>query len=78
MEPPGLLELYALRYETLLQITRLAMLAFPVVFVWLTLTGRSSYPRWVAVLSPILLMFRSPWARRRARPAATWPGGRAG
>ena len=51
--------LYELRYENLLQITRLAVLFFSVIFVWLVLTGRSHYPRWVAIVNPILLILVS-------------------
>ncbi len=48
--------LYELRYENLLTVTRLAVLTFSGIFVWLILTGRSHYPRWVAALNPILLI----------------------
>lgn len=50
------LPLYELRYENLLTIVRVAILLMSVCFIWLTLTGRSRYPRWVAVLNPILLI----------------------
>ena len=51
-----LLALYHTRYETLLQIIRLTTLALSVIFIWLSLTGRSHYPRWMAVFNPILLL----------------------
>jgi len=54
-----LFALYELRYETLLQITRVAVLILSFIFVWLTLTGKSRYPRWVAMLNPILLILAS-------------------
>ena len=50
------LALYELRYETLLQVVRIAVLLLSVIFVWLCLTGRSLYPRFMAVLNPILLI----------------------
>ena len=50
------LDLYVLRYESLLQIVRGAALVFSVVFIWLCLTGRSHYPRAMAILNPILLI----------------------
>jgi len=55
----SLVGLYELRYESLLQVTRLAVLAFSIIFIWLSLTGRSQYPRWMAVFNPILLLLSS-------------------
>jgi len=52
----NLVNLYELRYENLLQITRLAVLALSIIFTWLVLTGRSHYPKWVSVFNPILLI----------------------
>jgi len=54
-----LIALYDLRYETLLQVIRFAVLILSVIFVWLTLTGRSHYPKWMAILNPILLIVAS-------------------
>lgn len=51
--------LYELRYETLLQVIRFAVLILSVIFIWLTLTGRSHYPKWMAILNPILLIVLS-------------------
>jgi len=51
-----LIHLYDLRYETLLSVTRVTTLILSVVFIWLTLTGRSNYPRWAAIFNPILLI----------------------
>jgi uncharacterized membrane protein len=50
------LALYELRYETLLQAVRLAVLFLSVIFIWLCLTGRSLYPRKMALLNPISLI----------------------
>ena len=49
-------KLYALRYENLLSVTRVAVLVFSAIFIWLCLTGRSHYPRWMAIFNPILLL----------------------
>lgn len=54
-----LFTLYELRYENLLQVTRIAVLAFSIIFIWLTLTGRSHYPKWMAIFNPILLLLSS-------------------
>ena len=53
------LGLYELRYESLLTIVRVAVLALSGIFVWLILTGRSNYPRWMAALNPIVLILAS-------------------
>lgn len=50
------LALYTLRYENLLTIVRVAVLILSVVFIWLCLTGRSLYPRAMAILNPIFLI----------------------
>jgi uncharacterized membrane protein YidH (DUF202 family) len=55
----SLISLYELRYENLLQVTRLAVLGFSVIFVWLILSGRSYYPRWMTLLNPICLILAS-------------------
>lgn len=54
-----LIALYELRYETLLQVIRLTTLLLSGVMVWLILTGRSAYPRWMALFNPILLIVAS-------------------
>lgn len=54
-----LIELYDLRYETLLTVVRITTLVLSALFIWLTLTGRSSYPRWMAIFSPIVLILAS-------------------
>ena len=53
------ISLYELRYENLLQVTRLAVLFFSVIFIGLVLSGRSRYPRWMALFNPILLILAS-------------------
>lgn len=55
----NLVNLYELRYENLLQITRLAVLGLSIIFTWLVLTGRTHYPKWVSVFNPILLILAS-------------------
>lgn len=54
-----LVALYDFRYETLLQVIRFAVLLLSAIFIWLTLTGRSHYPKWMAILNPILLIIAS-------------------
>lgn len=54
-----LIALYDFRYETLLQMTRLAVLSLSIIFIALVVRGRSHYPRWMAVLNPILLIVAS-------------------
>jgi hypothetical protein len=53
------ISLYELRYENLLQITRIAALVFSVIYMYLILTGRSYYPHWMALFNPILLILTS-------------------
>ena len=53
------LALYKFRYETLLTIVRVAVLVLSVIFVWLTFTGRTYYPRKMAILNPIFLILVS-------------------
>jgi hypothetical protein len=54
-----LVELYNLRYETLLNIMRVVILAISAIYIWLVLTGRSLYPKWMAFFNPILLIVMS-------------------
>jgi len=54
-----LIDLYDFRYETLLQVIRIAVLVLSIIFVALVVRGRSHYPRWVAALNPILLIVAS-------------------
>lgn len=54
-----LVALYDLRYESLLNVTRIAVLSVSVIYIWLTATGRSSYPRWMAFFNPIILLLFS-------------------
>lgn len=51
-----LIELYDLRYETLLQVIRITTLILSVIIIWLSATGRSHYPRWMAFFNPIVLL----------------------
>lgn len=58
-ELSSLVSLYEFRYENILQITRLSVLVFSIIFIWLTLSGRSHYPKWMALFNPILLILVS-------------------
>jgi len=51
-----LIELYELRYETLLQIIRLTTLILSAIIIWLAWSGRSHYPRWMVIVNPIVLI----------------------
>lgn len=61
-DSPGiahLIGLYDFRYESLLQLIRATVLILSAIYIWLTLTGRSHYPRWMAILNPIVLLVAS-------------------
>ena len=55
-EVTHLIGLYDVRYETLLNVIRLTTLALSIIIIWLGLTGRSHYPRWIAIFCPILML----------------------
>jgi len=55
----GQLELYELRYENLLTVVRIAALLFSLVMIALCISGRSYYPKWFAILNPIVLILVS-------------------
>lgn len=52
----GLLALYQLRYESLLSVIRITTIVLSVIFIYLTLTGRSHYQKWHALFNPIVLL----------------------
>jgi len=52
----ALIHLYELRYETLLQVIRITTLVLSLIIIWLAVSGRSHYPRWMALFNPILLI----------------------
>ena len=54
-----LIDLYNFRYETILQVTRVSVLLLSVIYIGMTMKGRSHYPRWMAFLNPILLIVAS-------------------
>ena len=54
-----LVELYDLRYESLLQVTRIAVLSISVIYIWLVIKGGSAYPKWMAAANPIVLLLLS-------------------
>jgi len=51
-----LVTLYKLRLETLLQVTRITTLIISVIYINLVLTGKTRYPKWMALTSPIVLL----------------------
>ncbi len=52
----GLIELYQLRYESLLWVIRATTFLLSVIFIGLTLTGWSHYPKWMALFNPVVLL----------------------
>ncbi len=52
----NLVELYQLRSETLLQVIRVTTLVISGIYVYMVLTGKSRYPKWMAATSPIVLL----------------------
>ena len=54
-----MVELYDLRYESLLQVTRIAVLSISVIYIWLVIKGGSAYPKWMAAANPIVLLLLS-------------------
>ena len=52
----NLVDLYQLRSETLLQVTRVTTLVISGIYVYMVLTGKSRYPKWMAATSPIVLL----------------------
>ena len=52
----NLVDLYELRSETLLQVTRLTTLIISGIYIYMVLTGHSRYPKWMAATSPIVLL----------------------
>ena len=54
-----LIVLYESRYEVLLWFVRGSTLCLSAIFIYLSLTGRSNYPRWMALFNPILLLLTS-------------------
>jgi len=55
-EVATLIEYYVLRYETLLNVIRLTTLIVSLIIIALCLTGRSHYPKWMALLNPMGLI----------------------
>jgi hypothetical protein len=52
----NLVELYQLRYESLLTIIRITTLLLSTIYIGLVLTGKTYYKKWQAILNPILLL----------------------
>ena len=54
-----LMDYYMLHSETLLEVTRITTLLSSLAFIVLVLTGKTLYPRWMAIFNPILLLVSS-------------------
>lgn len=59
LEVESLIQLYQQRYESLLTIVRMTTLALSVIFIGLTISGRTHFQKWHAIFSPILLLLGS-------------------
>lgn len=59
IENTRLISLYELRYETLLQVIRVTTLALSAIYVYLVLTGKSRFPKWMALVNPFALILLS-------------------
>ena len=55
----SLIQLYQERYESLLMVIRITTFVLSLIFIGLTLTGRSHYQKWHAIFNPILLLVGS-------------------
>jgi hypothetical protein len=51
-----LVQLYELRYESLLTVIRITTVVLSLIFIYLVLTGRSHYQKWQALFNPIVLL----------------------
>lgn len=54
-----LIKLYEFRYENLLWLVRLSTLVISFIFVVLTVSGRTLYPKWMVLANPICLTIAS-------------------
>ena len=52
----NLIELYNLRCDSLVNVTRITTLVISIIFVKQVLTGMTRYPKWMAATSPIVLL----------------------
>ena len=55
----NLVELYETRYETLLQVVRITVLAMSGIIGWMTLKGGTRFPKWMGVANPFVLILCS-------------------
>ncbi len=51
-----LIELYQLRYENLLTVIRSTTVILSFIMIGMILTGKSLYPRWIALINPAFLI----------------------
>lgn len=52
----NLLTLFSNHNEPLVNVLRLAMVLVSLIWVWLVLSGRSNFPKWLAIFSPVFLL----------------------
>ena len=55
----ALIQYYILHSESLLQVIRATTLISSAVFIFMVLTGKTLYPRWMALFNPIVLLLLS-------------------
>lgn len=51
-----LMNLYELRYETLLWVVRITTLLISVIIVVMSVRGKTHYPRWIGLFNPIVMI----------------------
>ena len=51
-----LLTLFAAHNEPFVNILRVAMAAVSILWIWLILTGKTHFPKWMAIFSPLVLL----------------------
>ncbi len=54
-----LIRYYILHSESLLQVIRVTTLVSSFAFIFMVLTGKTLYPRWMALFNPIVLLLLS-------------------
>ncbi|MDB2686546.1 hypothetical protein N9Y42_04990 [Mariniblastus sp.] len=52
----NLVQLYGLRMESLLQVIRITTLLISIIYITMVWTGKTRYPKWMVVTSPIVLL----------------------
>lgn len=56
IEIKPLLTLFAEHNEPFVNVLRVAMVAVSIIWIWLILTGKTHFPKWMALFSPLVLL----------------------